>query len=156
VERLSARLNELLLRYEQYFKVRSPNKYALAKTVLCGYLLLETARNYTGTDQGINSADSDGQKIQHFMSDSPWSWASVFRQVRTDIRQHPSLGGGSLHFDESGDEGSGPNKAGAARQYLGRLGKVEQGQVTVLSSYSVNGLWMLTGAELFFPQKWLD
>jgi SRSO17 transposase len=36
-----------------------------------------------------------------------------------------------LTLDESGDERAGAKSAGAARQYLGRLGKVEMGQVGV-------------------------
>ena len=33
-----------------------------------------------------------------------------------------------VYFDESGDKWSGDQSAGAARQYIGRLGHVEMGQ----------------------------
>lgn len=88
------------------------------------------------------------------MSDSPWSSQSVFEQIHRDIKDRPWLAGGSLHFDESGDECSGGHKAGAARQYLGRQGKVDMGQVGVLSTYSKDGYWLLLGAELYLPENW--
>lgn len=117
---------------------------------------MESGRNYRGIEQTIEDPDRDGQKTQHFMSDSPWSAQAVFDQVHQDIRDRPWLWGGSLHFDESADACSGAHKAGAARQYLGRLGKVDMGQVGVLSTYSINGHWLLTGAELYLPQSWFE
>jgi SRSO17 transposase len=115
---------------------------------------MDTDRNYTEIEQKMVSPKSDGQNLQQFMSDSPWGTASVFKQVRQDIGQKLGLSGGMLNFDESGDECSGKHKAGAGRQYLGREGKVDMGQVGVLSSYSKDGVWLLTDAELFLPESW--
>jgi SRSO17 transposase len=115
---------------------------------------MDSGRTYRGIEQTIEGADRDGQNTQHFMSDSPWSSQAVFEQVHQDIKSRPWLEGGSLHFDESADECSGGHKAGAARQYLGRFGKVDTGQVGVLSTYSKDGYWLLVGAELYLPENW--
>jgi SRSO17 transposase len=59
-------------------------------------------------------------------------------------------------LDESGDKRSGELSAGSARQYLGRLGKVDVGQVGVALSYSVEDYWTMVDAELFLPENWFD
>lgn len=149
-------LKEVFDRHRTNFKTKTRDSSQHGWTVLKGYLLLETDRNYKNIDQKVNGIDADGQNIQQFMSDSPWTWEGVFQQVHTDIKDIAELHNGTLNFDESGDACSGTHKAGASRQYIGRLGKVELGQVGVLSSYSKGNLWLLTGAELFLPQKWFE
>lgn len=157
---MSQTLKEVFDRYRSNFKTKTRDSSEHGWTVLKGYLLLESERNYTNIDQKVNGVEADGQTIQQFMSDSPWSWQGVFEQVTKDINSSVpiviGIPGGTLHFDESGDECSGPHKAGAARQYLGRPGKVDMGQVGVLSSYSKDGVWLLTGAELYLPQTWFE
>ena len=143
-------------RYRSNFKTKTYDSSKHGWAVLKGYLLLDTGRTYKNIDKKVNGVDADGQNIQQFMSDTPWAWQGVFNQVYEDINADPRLRGGTLNFDESGDECSGTHKAGAARQYLGRLGKVELGQVGVLGSYSKDGIWLLTGAELYLPKKWFE
>jgi SRSO17 transposase len=122
--------------------------------MLKGYLLMETDRNYVKIAQAMINPQADGQDLQQFMSDSPWQTAGVFEQVRQDIGEKLKVGGGMLNFDESGDDCSGIHKAGAKRQYLGRHGKVDMGQVGVLSSYYKDGVWVLTDGELYLPESW--
>lgn len=122
--------------------------------MLKGYLLMEADRNYVKIAQAMINPQADGQDLQQFMSDSPWQTAGVFEQVRQDIGKKLKLGGGMLNFDESGDDCSGIHKAGAKRQYLGRHGKVDMGQVGVLSSYYKDGVWVLTDGELYLPESW--
>lgn len=98
-------------RYRSNFKTKTRDSSEHGWTVLKGYLLLEGDRNYVNIDQRVNGVEADGQKIQQFMSDSPWSWQGVFEQVLKDINSNASLRGGTLHFDESGDECSGEHKA---------------------------------------------
>lgn len=115
---------------------------------------METDRNYVKIAQAMINPQADGQDLQQFMSDSPWQTDGVFEQVRQDIGEKLKLGGGMLNFDESGDDCSGIHKAGAKRQYLGRHGKVDMGQVGVLSSYYKDGVWVLTDGELYLPESW--
>ena len=125
--------------------------------MLKGYLLLETERTYANIDRKINGADhKNGQNLQQYMSDSPWESSPVFETVQQEIKETPALHGGSLNFDETADECAGLRKAGASRQYLGREGKMDVGQVVVLGSYYRDGQWLLTDAELFLPEPWFD
>ena len=125
--------------------------------MLKGYLLLESKRTYANIDRKINGKDhKQGQNLQQYMSDSPWDSGAVFKQVQQDIGSKPFLRGGTLNFDETGDECSGSKKAGAGRQHIGRSGKVDMGQVVVLSSFYRDGYWLLTDAELFLPKQWFE
>ena len=61
-----------------------------------------------------------------------------------------------MTLDESGDKRAGEQSAGTGHQYLGRLGKVEMGQVGVGLGYYKAGLWTLVDADLFLPEHWFD
>jgi len=64
------------------------------------------------------------QNMQHFMSNSPWSGRALVEQVQAAILEWRELQGGLLILDESADEKSGKNSAGAGRQHNGRLAPV--------------------------------
>jgi SRSO17 transposase len=117
---------------------------------------MDTDRNYTNIARRVIEPTDDGQNLQHFMSDSPWSGEKVFQQIQTEIQQRPELNGGVLTLDESGDERAGSQSAGASRQYLGRLGKVEMGQVAVALGYYAADVWTMVDAELYLPESWFE
>lgn len=146
--------------FNRYRHLLRPAKHDTSKygfEMLKGYLLLDCKRTYANIDRKINGEDhKGGQNLQQYMSDSPWDSAAVFKQVQEDIQSRSFLGGGTLNFDETGEECSGPKKAGAARQYIGRSGKVDMGQVVVLGSFYRDGHWLLTDAELFLPKQWFE
>jgi len=66
------------------------------------------------------------------------------------------LQGGMLTLDKSGTKCAGAQKAGVARQYIGRLGKVKLVQVGVPPSYYKEGIWALGDAELQLPAVWFS
>ena len=90
------------------------------------------------------------------MSESPWNAHGLFFQLQDDIAARPELRGGMLSLDDSGEERAGGHSAGASRQYIGRLGKVEMGQVTVALSYSLGSSWLMVDAEPYLAQEWFD
>ena len=111
-------------RYRLCFRTRTRDTSAYAYTYLRGQLTLDDARNYANIDRRLKGGD--GQGLQQFMTDSPWRSQAVFEQIQADIRAQPLLlKGGVLILDESADEKAGDHSAGAARQYNGRLGKVD-------------------------------
>ena len=107
---------------------------------------MDTKRNYANIARRVIDPTDDGQNLQQFMSDSPWSGEKVFGQIQAEIQERPELKDGILTLDESGDERAGGNSAGAARQYLGRLGKVEMGQVGVALGYYAANIWTMVDA----------
>jgi SRSO17 transposase len=126
---------------------------------LRGMLTMEKDRHFAGISRAVQEAD--GQALQHFMSQSPWSGAAVFNQIQTEIRTQPGLQQGSyLILDESADEKAGSNSAGTSRQYNGHQGKVDECQVGVILGY-VNWqagpwtTWTWVDGGLFLPAEWL-
>ena len=80
----------------------------------------------------------DAQPLQHFLTDSPWS-VLVLRDKRLELtlkmlkRRYFKL-----VIDETGDKKKGKHTDYVARQYIGNLGKVENGIVSV-NAYGVLG-----------------
>jgi SRSO17 transposase len=143
-------------RFHDCFTTRTRDTSPLAHVYLKGLLLLPDERNYANIARRLIAPTDDGQALQQFMSDSPWPAQRVFAQIQREISHDPGLRGGILELDESGDKRSGELSAGAGRQYLGRLGKVDVGQVGVALSYSLDDFWAMVDAELFLPENWFD
>jgi SRSO17 transposase len=119
---------------------------------------MEDRRNFANIERRVKPG-SDGQKLQHFLSESPWSSPAVYQQIQTDIKQEPALkAGGVLILDESADEKAGEASAGAARQWNGRQGKLDVCQVATCLAFAhpATGLWTLVDGELFLPASWFD
>jgi SRSO17 transposase len=125
-----------------------------------GQMTMESDRNFAGIAGSMEGAD--GQALQHFMSQSPWSGPGVLAQIREEVRQTLALQQGSLLIlDESADEKAGGQSVGSSRQYNGRMGKVDQCQVAVVLGYAnwkvqPWPLWAMVDAEIFLPQEWFS
>jgi SRSO17 transposase len=121
-------------------------------------MTMESDRNFAGIANSMEN--TDGQALQHFMSNSPWSGQGVFEQIRDEIIEKPELHPGSmLILDEYADEKAGEKSAGTLRQYNGRMGKVDMCQVAVALSYAnwklqPWPLWTMVDAEIFLPEAW--
>jgi len=101
--------------------------------------------------------DSDYQPLQHFISHSPWDHRPVMDQVSQDV---DGLLGGSpdsgLILDESAIPKKGKMSVGAARQWCGRLGKVDNCQVGVFASLVCGSSTALVDGRLYLPKEWAD
>lgn len=156
IDDLANRLRRIWSRFRECFTTQTRDTSEYAFTYLRGLLTMDTERNYTNIACRVIDPKDDGQNIQQFMSDSPWSARSVFEQIQTEICHRSELSGGMLTLDESGDKRSGNNSAGTARQHIGRLGKVDMGQVGVALGYYQCGIWTMIDAELYLPEVWFD
>jgi SRSO17 transposase len=153
---LGNRLIKVWSRFRGCFKTKTNNTGGYALIYMRGALNLENKRNYANIARRVIGLDDDGQNLQQFMSDSPWSARGVFDQIQAEIIHRDELQGGMLTLDESGDEKAGDKSAGAGRQYLGRMGKVDLGQVGVVLGYYQANVWTMVDAELFLPENWFD
>ena len=158
IHTLGQRLHDFWGRYRSCFKTQTRDGSAYARHYLSGLLRMEGNRHYSGIGR---EAGVEGQNIHHFMSNSPWSAEAVYRQVQDEVKALPALTRGAvLLVDESADAKASGDSAGAAKQYNGRLGKVETSQVGVLLSY-VNltvaaGFWTWLTGKLFLPEAWFE
>lgn len=153
---MGQRLYEYWQRFATSFRTKTRDGAPYAYHYLSGLLRMTGERNFAniGRQTGV-----PGQNVQHFMANSPWSAESVLRQVQQEIAAKPALaGGGMLLLDESADAKAGLKSAGAARQYNGRLGKVDVSQVGTFLAYAnvPAGVWTWIDGELFLPEHWLS
>jgi len=153
VAHLGDRLYQFWLRFRGGFTTRTRDTSEHAYDYLRAQLTMDTERNFANMDRTLNGGD--GQALQHFMSNSPWSGQGVFSQIQAEIKAIPALAQGStLILDESADEKAGTHNAGASRQYNGRLGKVDVCRVDTCLTYANGGLWAMVDGELFLPEEW--
>ena len=100
--------------------------------------------------------DSEYQQLHHFISVSPWDHEYVLEGVRPDIsalfEQRAELKG--LLLDESGHRKRGQHSVGVGRQYLGSIGKVDNGQVAVLAALAQGDDVALVDTRLYLPKSW--
>ena len=152
---LGDRLRRFWGRFRPCFQTQTRDGSAHAWTYLRGLLGLEGERNFANIARRVNGLEDDGQNVQQFMSDSPWSAATVIRQVQAEVAATPELRrGGVLLLDESADEKAGAASAGAGRQHNGRLGKIEMSQVGVFLAFYKDHVWTWVDGELFLPEHW--
>ena len=101
--------------------------------------------------------ESDDQALQYMLTDANWSADDVRDQVALDADR--LLGGScdsALLIDESGFKKAGKSSVGVERQWLGRIGKVDNGQVGVFAAQARGKRVTLTDFRLYLPQKWVD
>ena len=153
VAHLGDRLYQFWLRFRGGFTTRTRDTSEHAYDYLRAQLTMDTERNFAHIDRALNGGD--GQALQHFMANSPWSGPAVVEQIQAEIKATPALAHGStLILDESADEQAGTHNAGASRQYNGRLGKVDVCRGETCLTYANGGLWAMVAGELFLPEEW--
>jgi SRSO17 transposase len=152
---LGKRLVDYWGRFRGCFKTKTRDTSAHAWSYLRGLLSLEGERNMANIARRVVDPNDDGQKLQQFISDSPWSGQAVLAQIQREIATTPGLQtGGILILDESADEKAGAKSAGAGRQYNGRLGKLEMSQVGTFLAFYKGVVWTWVDGELFLPAHW--
>jgi SRSO17 transposase len=107
------------------------------------------------TSEGIAYLlDQERQGLQKFVGHVPWGHqpllALLARQVGTELGEPD----GVLVFDPSGFPKKGDKSVGVARQWCGRLGKVENCQVGVYMAYVSRKEQALVNMRLYLPKEW--
>lgn len=93
------------------------------------------------------------QSLHHFLTDSPWE-ASALRERRLELILR-ALNGKEIIIviDETGDRKKGKKTDYVSRQYIGNLGKVEQGIVAVTAYGIVEGMTVVLSFEVYKPKN---
>jgi SRSO17 transposase len=142
-------MNSYRTHFHIYRKDQAANAYAYMKG-LTTHNLDKNMERMVEVD-----ADVDLDSLQHFITDSPWSHREVMNHVAQDANQrigHQYAAG--LIIDESGIVKKGKNSVGVARQWIGNIGKVENGQVGVYGSLVNGENRAIVDARLYLPEEW--
>jgi len=146
-------LVEFHSQYTPFFQTKTRDNGNQALEYMKGQLLLKSKRNMS--QMATEVTDINEQALSHFTSTSPWDDTSLTVQIGQDAVA--LLGsGGALILDESGCPKQGDKSVGVARQYCGRLGKVDNCQVGVFVAYAKAGQTSLIDKRLYLPQEWTD
>ena len=97
------------------------------------------------------------QQFQHFISNSPWDHEPVVAQIARDA--DAILGGApasALIIDESSFPKQGGRSVGVARQWTGRLGKVDNCQVAVFGVLTDGVRHTPIDMRLYLPNRWIE
>lgn len=107
---------------------------------------------------GNHLVDSEGQNLHHMLTESPWEYKKMFdsiftRCLRLLVSQRDRI---YLIIDEVGFRKKGKHSACVGQQYLGCIGKNDNGQVAVAAALSAGNLYCPIDIELFMPKEWAD
>ena len=124
-----------------------------AKQYIHGQLTCQQRGNLWAFEKIVPNAKS--QSKQHFITHSPWKDEPLLDDINQAVVTR--IGDevhGAIHIDESGFPKSGEMSVGVARQYCGRLGKVDNCQMGVFLGYTQAHHRILLDRRLYLPQKW--
>src|SRR3954453_16292802 len=92
--------------------------------------------------------------LQHFVGSSTWEHRPLVRELAGRVGREIGTPDGGIVFDPSGFANKGNASAGVQRQWLGRLGKVDNGQVGVFMAYASHHEHALVDVRLYLPKAW--
>jgi SRSO17 transposase len=145
------RLEAFLQRYlPRFYRVE---QHELLRVVLQGKL----SNLQRKTSEPIaNQAGRPRKPVQHFVGAGCWDDEAVLKELRQHVAEQAFDPDAVLVLDPSSFPKSGSDSCGVARQWCGRLGKVENCQVGVFLAYVSAAGSALVDRQLYLPQEWAD
>ena len=98
----------------------------------------------------------DEQRLQQFVSQSPWDAAPVLREYRACMTEALADENGLIVIDDTGFAKQGKHSVGVKRQYSGTLGKVGNCQVAVSLHYANGKADYPLALRLYLPEVWTN
>jgi SRSO17 transposase len=149
-------LSELLPRLERFVTPFTVSLVgAQQRTHVAEYLtgLLSNLRHKTG-EAIAYLHDQERQGIQKFIGHVPWDHRPLLATLVGQVGEQLGEPDAVLVFDPSGFPKKGPKSVGVARQWCGRLGKVDNCQVGVYMAYVSRKEHALVNFRLYLPEDW--
>src|ERR1700758_2996703 len=141
-------------RHGHFFRTRTRHNVAVARRYLRG---LAQAEDCAFESMAAVVEGGCPQQFQHFISCSPWDHEPVVAQIGQDADR--LLGGkptSALIIDESSFPKQGDRSVGVARQWTGRLGKIDNCQVAVFGVLTDGERHTPIDARLYLPERWIE
>jgi SRSO17 transposase len=145
------RLQNFLQRYlPRFYRVE---QHALAEVVLQGKL---SDLQRKTSEPIAYQAGRQRKPVQHFVGAGSWDDESVMAELRQHVAETMADADGVLVLDPSAFAKSGADSCGVARQWCGRLGKLDNCQVGVFLAYVSAAGQALIDRRLYLPQDWAE
>ena len=92
--------------------------------------------------------------VQFFVGSGKWDDEAVMTELRLHVREQLAEPDGVVVLDPSSFPKKGTHSCGVARQWCGRLGKVESCQVGVFLVYAAKAGYAPSDRQLYLPEDW--
>ena len=96
----------------------------------------------------------DRQGLQKFIGQRPWDERPLIAELVRQVAGELGEADGVIVIDPSGFAKKGKMSVGVARQWCGRLGKVENSQVAIYLGYVSRREHVLLDQRLYLPKEW--
>ena len=154
IQRLARYMAEFQDRFDPLF--RRPESRQWAREYVGGLLLDLERKNCWQIAEARRIPAEHLKSLQHFLYGSTWTWRPVIEEMGRLIDEHLATEDGLVVVDESGVRRWGRKSVGIAKQYIGNVGKVENGQVGVYLTYVSEAGQGFLDTRLYLPQEWMD
>jgi len=98
--------------------------------------------------------DQERVNLQRFIGSATWEHQPLLEELACQVGSELGEDDGVIVFDPSGHEKCGNDSVGVQRQWLGRLGKVDNGQVAIYMGYASRKEHGLADMRLYLPKDW--
>jgi SRSO17 transposase len=132
-------------------RLRRPEQKEHAQTYLRGLLSDVEQKN---AEAIAYRHDQDRQGLQTFIGTAPWDHEPVLEELTCQVGEQLGESDGVIMFDPSAFPKKGSHSVGVARQWCGRLGKVDNCQVGVFMGYASRTEQALVDMRLYLPEEW--
>ncbi len=100
--------------------------------------------------------DQERMPLQWFLGMSPWDDVPLRDELASQVGKQLGQADGVIVFDPSAFPKSGKESVGVARQWCGRLGKIENCQVGIFMGYVSAIEHTLVDTRLYLPKEWTE
>jgi SRSO17 transposase len=148
-EQVMPRLSTFMAPFVKIFHGQVDGQHA--KTYVCGLLSDVERKNIESIAYRFGQSRLP---LQSFIGWHEWDDEPLRQELRSQVKTHLGHGDGVLVFDPSGFPKSGGESVGVARQWCGRLGKVDNCQVAIYLGYVSRKGHTLVDTRLYLPKEW--
>jgi SRSO17 transposase len=148
-EQVMPRLYSFMKPFVRSFQGQAADQHA--KTYVCGLLSNVERKNIESIAYRFGQSRLP---LQSFIGWDAWDDAPLREELRSQVKPHLGQSDGVLVFDPSGFPKSGRESVGVARQWCGRLGKVDNCQVAIYLGYVSRTGHALIDTRLYLPKEW--
>lgn len=148
-EQVMPRLDTFMAPFVESFRRQEPDQHA--QTYVYGLLSDLKRKNVESIAYRFGQ---DRLPLQRFIGWAPWDDAPLRQELTRQVAEHLGQPDGVLVFDPSGFAKSGHESVGVARQWCGRLGKVDNCQVALYLGYVSSQGHTLVDTQLYLPKEW--
>jgi SRSO17 transposase len=148
-DQVMPRLATFMAPFVETFCRQEPDQHA--QTYVCGLLSDVERKNVESIAYRFGQ---DRLPLQRFIGWAPWDDAPLRQELMRQVAEQLGHADGVLVFDPSSFPKSGPESVGVARQWCGRLGKVDNCQVAIYLGYVSGVGHTLVDMRLYLPKEW--